>query len=29
MLKDQLGTVNVSNEVIKKDSGMRNMLTLL
>lgn len=29
MLKDQLGIVTVSNEIIKKDSGMRNMLTLL
>lgn len=29
MLKDQLGIVTVSDEVIKKDSGMRNMLTLL
>ena len=29
MLKDQLGIVTVSDEVLKKDSGMRNMLTLL
>lgn len=29
MLKDQLGIVTVSDEIIKKDSGMRNMLTLL
>ena len=29
MLKDQLGIVTVRDEVLKKDSGMRNMLTLL
>ena len=29
MLKDQLGIVTVSDEALKKDSGMRNMLTLL
>ena len=29
MLKDQLGIVTASDEVLKKDSGMRNMLTLL
>ena len=29
MLKDQLGIATVSDEVLKKDSGMRNMLTLL